>query len=280
MTASTNPHTDFYSIPHYYDILHAPGTAGEVSMLFRLARQYSARGSGRPARPVWLEPACGTGRYLMMAAKRGVRAYGFDVSQDMVRYAQARAAKNPAGRRPRVSLGTMQEPPAGVPPVDFAFNLINTIRHLPTDADMLRHLRAMAALLRPTGAYVVGLSLCAYGLEQPTEDVWEGRRGRCRVSQVVQYIPPLGARGESARIERVISHLTVERPGREEHIDSTYALRGYNLAQWEALLAKSPLRVHAALDGAGKPATAAEPGYFMFVLKRRDVPVTRSRSNA
>jgi SAM-dependent methyltransferase len=277
---TTNPHTDFYSIPHYYDILHAPGTRGEVAMLFRLAREFAARPTRRPSKPVWLEPACGTGRYLVMAAKRGVRAYGFDLSEEMIRYARVQAARNPPGQRPRVFVATMQEPPPEIPPVDFAFNLINTIRHLSTDADMLRHLRAMAGLLRPTGAYIVGISLSAYGLEQPSEDVWEGRRGRCRVSQVVQYIPPLGARGESARVERVISHLTVIRPGGEEHIDSTYALRGYNLAQWQAVLDKTPLRVHAVLDGAGKPAKAAEPGYFMFVLKRRDTELSRSRSNA
>jgi hypothetical protein len=120
-------------------------------------------------------------------------------------------------------------------------------------------------VLAPGGIYIVGLSLCAYGLEAETEDVWRGRRGRTSVVQVIQYAPPAGSAGR-ARAERVVSHLTIRSPGGERHIDSAYTLRGYNLAQWRALVEKSPFHIRSVADSDGKPAEPAEPGYYLFVL--------------
>lgn len=264
--------TDFYSIPRLYDILHAPGTPGEVRVLARLARAFGARA---PGPPVWLEPACGTARYLRRAAGLGVRGIGFDSEARMVRFAK-RAARGDAPARGgvRVFQARMEAFTLGrrLPRVHFAFNLINSIRHLETDRAMLAHFAEIARVLHPDGAYSVGLSLCAYGLENPTEDTWTARGDGAKVTQVVQYLPPTGGRGKAARAERVISHLTVRARGAEdEHITSTYTLRGYSLAQWTTLVERSALRVHAVTDSQGRAASASEPGYFVFVLKPRAV---------
>lgn len=258
---------DFYSDAELYDILHAPGTAADLRGLLRVCRQFV--GPVRGTR--WLEPACGTGRYLIAAAGRGVRGMGFDLEAGMVRYAKAQARGAGMGRRVRFFRADMRDfdrqPRLGT--FDLAFNLINTIRHLGSDAAMLAHLRGVAAVLAPGGCYAVGLHLCAYGGETETEDVWEGRRGGVRVQQVVQYIPPLGPRGEGARAERVISHLTVTRRGAVTHLDSTYALRGYNLAQWTALLDRAGWVVEGVTSGAGEARAPVDGGYFIFVLRPR-----------
>jgi len=258
--------TDFYSIPRLYDLLHAPGTAGEVRVLRRLARRY---GSRAPGKPVWLEPACGTARYLRHAAKFGVRGIGFDIEPRMVRFAQ-RAARGAGVRSVRVFRAGMEDFSTGrrLPRAHFAFNLINTIRHLETDAAMLLHFAEVARVLHPDGAYAVGLSLCAYGLEDPTEDTWTARGDGVKVTQVVQYLPPAGGRGNAARAERVISHLTVRSPGApDEHITSAYTLRGYSLVQWQRLIGRSAFRLHEVVDSQGGVSKAREPGYFVFVLK-------------
>ena len=77
------------------------------------------------------------------------------------------------------------------------------------DALVLGHCTlALASLIRwgglqqgieSGGIYIVGLSLCAYGLEAETEDVWRGRRGRTAVVQVIQYAPPTGSAAGSSR---------------------------------------------------------------------------------
>lgn len=257
--------TDFYSIPDLYDVLHAPGTAEEVDVLRAIQR----RAVGSVRSPRWIEPASGTGRYLLEAARQGVAGVGFDVSAPMVKYARARAARRSAARRPRFFLADMRDFDAGrrLGRFDFAFNPINTIRHLASDAAMRQHLAAMARVLHPHGVYAVGLSLCAYGSEAPTEDVWHGERGPVRVVQVVQYIPPNGGRGEASRVERVFSHLTVTRRGEERHVDSSYALRGYDLSQWTGLLARAGWTIDGVTDSHGEPATPREPGYFVFLLR-------------
>lgn len=260
---------DFYSLTEWYDILHAPGTARDVAVVRRIARRAKALGRD-PG--VWLEPACGTGRHLRVLAAKGDRALGFDLKPEMVAYAK-RSFRDMRAPRPRAFVADMRDFDDGrrLPRIDVAFNLINTIRHLSSDAAMLAHFAAIARVLAPAGVYVVGVSLAAYGLEGPTEDVWTARRAGVRVSQVVQYEPPTGSRGEAARSERVISHLIVSRRGMpDEHVDSVYSLRSYNLAQWRELVRRSALREVAVADSSGAPATPSEPGYYLFVLARQD----------
>ncbi len=268
------PTADFYADPLVYDVLHAPGTAGDVRVLRSVAKRFTpARAKQR-----WLEPACGTARYLLHAAKLGISGVGFDLSEGMIEYARARAREAGVLRRLRLRVASMESfvEACGLREgsVDFAFNLINTIRHLGSDRAMLAHFAEVASVLRRGGAYVVGLSLAAYGQEPVTEDTWKGRGRGLSVTQVVQYLPPApwggdARRGEGARQERVISHMTVRRGREESHIDSTYALRAYNLRQWTELLERSALRCDAVLDSSGKEARAKEPGYYLFLLRAR-----------
>jgi hypothetical protein len=155
---------------------------------------------------------------------------------------------------------------------DFAFNLINTIRHARSDAEMLRHFKMTARALRPGAAYVVGLSLSLYGSESPTEDVWSGTRGNLSVTQVVQFLPPDGeaaGRTTKGRDELVISHLTIRQGAATRDVDSTYALRTYSLAQWTRLIERSPFRLVGIADQDGHAIEPQSLGYQLFVLAPR-----------
>ena len=250
---------DFYSMPMVYDVLHTPGTAEDVRGLARMAERF-AGGSTH-----WLEPACGTGRYLRSAARLGVRAIGFDAEPGMVEYATESFAK--ITPKPRSFVAQM-ESFAGAPEapkpgsIGFAFNPINTIRHLPSDDAMLAHFEQMARVLAPGGVYVVGLSLTIYELEQPSEDVWEGSRGRLHVRQVVNYLP-----AAHDRFERVVSHLEITRPSGIERVDSTYGLRSYNADEWCSLLDRAGWGVVAMVDEQALPIERLELGYGLFVLE-------------
>lgn len=257
---------DFYASPSIYDILHTPGTAGEVDGLLRLARRFL------PSRPLTiLEPACGTGRYLRVLAGRGHRVIGFDREPAMVAYAAARLRHH--GRRARIFEADMEScgDSGRLAPrcVDLAFTPINSIRHLPTDSAMLAHFQQIARVLKPTGLYAVGVSITAYGLEQPSEDLWQGARGPCRVKQLVQYLPAPGGKAARARDETVVSHMTVRTPTRTRHIDSTYTLRAYDLAQWRRLIDRSPLGIAAIVDELGGDLAIFPPGYAIFILRAR-----------
>jgi hypothetical protein len=156
-----------------------------------------------------------------------------------------------------------------VEPAHFAFNTINTIRHIGSDAAMLDHFECMAEALHPGGVYVVGISMVSYGNESPAEDLWKGSRRGISVSQVINYIPATGRRGHGSRTERVISHLTVMEEGRELHFDSTYGLRSYDREQWQKLIERSALQIAATINEQGEDMTVPEIGYILYVLKPR-----------
>lgn len=275
------PRQDFYADALLYDILHQEGTSHDARVISRVVRAHGpARPRGTPL--TLLEPACGSGRYLVALAKAGHRAAGFDLSPAMVRYARAIARAEGAGSGVRVFTARMER--FALPPAwraHGAFNLINSIRHLETDAAMLAHLRCMKGALVPGGVYVVGLGLCAYGIETETEDVWTGSRlvggVRTRVTQTVQYLPaPEGGRSagsKAMRMERVISHMTVTRGSgaraQERHIDSAYVLRSYDLKQWRAIIDKAGWEIVGVTDQDGLPARPSEPGYYLWVLRAK-----------
>ncbi|MFO0830878.1 MAG: class I SAM-dependent methyltransferase [Phycisphaerales bacterium] len=275
------PRQGFYADALLYDILHAEGTAHDARVIARLVRAHGPRAPRGSALTI-LEPACGSGRYLLALAQRGHRAVGFDLESGMVRY--ARTTAKAAGVQASVLAFVARMEDFRVPPAwraHGAVNLINSIRHLGSDRAMAAHLRSVRAALLPGGVYVVGLGLCAYGLESETEDVWRGGRTlegvRTRVTQTVQYLPAPqgGARSSRAalREERVISHMVVTRgagpSASERHIDSTYTLRSYNLAQWLAVVEHAGWEVLAVTDQDGLPMKPSEPGYFLWVLRPR-----------
>lgn len=253
----------FYDEPMLYDVLHSKGTADEIRGLRHLGDRLGLN----PAGP-WLEPACGSGRYVRAAIAQGVRIAAFDMSKAMIDYARSRM-HTADERTYRLGVADMRSFTAtSLAPnwrFDLAFNPINTIRHLETDADLLEHLSRVHDALRPGGVYVVGLSLSVYGFEQPSEDTWHGSRGSLRVQQVIQYTP---ARGGRDRMEQVHNVLAVTRPSGNQIIPSTYGLRSYDRGQWEVVIARSPFSVWGCINEAGQDIEPTSPGYALWVLRR------------
>ncbi len=168
----------------------------------------------------------------------------------MVAYARAALARRGLSRRARVFAADLTDFAGSLAAasVDFAFLTDNTLRLLPDDDAVLAHFEQVARVLRPGAVYAVGVSLTCRD-EPPAEDVWRGARGRCRVTQVVNYLPPGPGR---PRCERVVSHLTITRPRGQEHRDEVFDLRCYTAGQWAALLRRSALAPLASLDGKGR----------------------------
>lgn len=253
--------TSLYADPSTYDVLMSPGTAAELDGLARIERRFAPRvGAGA----AWFEPACGTGRLLRGAARRGRRVAGYDGEPAMVAYARGRLA---AENSRRIVVADLAAPAGSLRRLglaDLAFCPWNTLRHLDDDDAMLAHLAQVRALLRQGGVYAVGLSLQDWALPGDDEDVWRGARGRLTVTQVVTYLPGPG------RHERVISHLVVDRPQGTAHLDHCFDLRTYTQAQWLKLLARSPLQRVAVCDAAGRPvADDAVLPYRLEILTAR-----------
>jgi len=253
-----------YDDPSIYDILMTPGTADEVNVLQRIHRRLVAPSAA--ALP-WLEPACGSGRLLRVIAGRGRRVSGYDLSPAMVSYAARRLAAADLDGLADVVVADLASGPGGIEPeaFGFAFNTWNTIRHLMDDAAVVSHLNATARCLAPGGRYVLGLSLVEPGGAVFEEDVWTAVRGSCRVTQVVNYLPP----APDSRIELVLSHLTVTRPSGETHGDTIDRLRTYSSEEWADLLQRSDMSRVASLDLKGSPRGDVALPYQLEVLAPR-----------
>jgi len=263
MHSDGDPAGGLYLAPALYATENTPGPAAEVDALERVAGRYATARS--PFRR-WLEPACGTGRYLRVLRGRGQRVAGYDPLPAMLTDARRRLARWSGGWR--LANGSFTTPSArliALGPADVAFCPVNSLRHLHCDEDVLAHFEQIGRLLAPGAVYVVGLDLHQPGA-LPDEDVWEAARGQLQVRQVVQYLPPES--GE--RREQVVVQMMVTRPRGQEHHGWTYDLRTYTEAQWHDLVAGSTLKRLATCDANGRPVEgAARLPYQLEVLTPR-----------
>lgn len=258
---------DLYDHPAWYDILFRRGSATTARGLERVARLRYA--SGR-RRLTFVEPACGTGRLLVPLALRAHRVLGYDRNPAMVAYARERlttAAGPAAARGIVVAKMTAASLQLGEAVADVAFMLDNSIRHLDSRGALQGHLIDTARLLRPGGLYIVGLSFHDPGRAGPDEDSWEGRRGRCRVRQLLQYLPPDA--GSRARHEEVIEHIAVERPGGTVHYDARWRLLLVTQRMWDAVVRESPFTWIGTVDSTGHEITSGVFDAQWLLLARR-----------
>lgn len=255
-------YAEAYARPEVYDILHSPHTGGEIDLFECCAKEWKA-----PRGP-WLEPACGSGRYLRTLAERGISATGFDLDEGMLDYARSALKRTGHSRRVRLARADMADflPAIGDRMFAVAFNPVNTIRHLHSARAVTSHLRQVAEVLKPGGLYLVGISFSRYGEEEPIEDLWTAKRGSVAVRQIVQYIPP----DPATRMEQVFSHLQVDRPSGRDYFDSNYELRSYDLDQWRGLVRRSPLRRVGAIDDLGNAVTNDIVTNYQIEVLRKD----------
>lgn len=269
-----------YDDPAIYDILHEPGTASEVRMLVRVWKRV-CQNSPRFA----LEPACGTGRYLERFARAGWSVAGFDSDESMVGFARARLRAIGSGTTRRVWRDRFDTFGAKVRAgsVGLAFCPINSIRHVASDAELVRHFRMIRRALAPGGVYAVGISLSVYGAEGPTEDVWKGTRKGISVKQVVSYTPSPGRVTARERAERVVSVLEIRRGKKTEIRSGSYDLLSFSREQWERAIGRSGLRVIGIVNESARRFDPGKLGYAIWLLARPEhplaIPVKGSRRN-
>ncbi len=226
---------DWFDIPRYYDMVYLPGTTRETDFILQLART-RARGWKD-----WLEPACGTGRILAELARRGARPTGYDINGNTLAYARRRMRRN--GLRAELlqaDMASFRRPAA----FDAAYCAVNSLRYLPEEPAVLRHLRHTAESLRPGGIYIVGLHLADYRRRSPETERWTARRGKTRVTTVTTSWPP----DPVTRKEKLRNRLYVQTPSNRFHYETVWTYRTYDLAQWKELVARTPFEIVAVYD--------------------------------
>jgi len=231
--------SDWYDHPEYYEAIFGTDTEREMDFLLEVHRRYGTGGK------CLLEPACGAGRLVAEAARRGYQVVGYDISEKMLAHARQRLA--PARRRKvRLYPSRMEDffRPELEGRVDLAFNLVSTFRYLDSEKAALAHLEGTRRLLRPEGLYVLGFHLTDYEREKPEHERWVECLGKDTVvCNTHEGVPDRRLRRSSMR-----NRLRITGPGKDLLIETHWYFRTYDLAQARRLFRRAGLRVLAVYD--------------------------------
>lgn len=231
--------SDWYDHPEYYDAIFGIGTTQEMDFLLEVHRRYGTGGK------LLLEPACGAGRMVAEAARRGCQVVGYDLSEKMLEHARARLS--PAElRRVRLYNSRMEDffRPELEGRVDMAFNLVSTFRYLDSEPAALAHLEGTRRLLKPEGLYVLGFHLTHYRRDKPQRERWVERLGgETVVCNTQEGLPDRRLRRSPMR-----NRLRVTSPETDLLIETHWFFRTYDSAQARRLFRRAGLRVLALYD--------------------------------
>jgi SAM-dependent methyltransferase len=219
---------DWYDHPEVYDLSLRDETPQEAAFVEAACRKYC----GFPVSRL-LEPACGSGRMVTEMAARGYHVTGLDLNDKALAYLRKRLARRKLSAEVcRADMTDFHLPQ----PVDAAFCLVNSFRHLLTEAAARRHLECVAENLRPGGIYIVGLHLVPPDAEYASIERWRTRQGKTLLSTDLRVT----ATDLRQRIESLQVSLCLHRGEQLWRFRGRFDLRLYNATQFRKLLKSVP----------------------------------------
>lgn len=163
-----------YDYPKYYDLVFGSDWKAEFDFLLDVFDAYV----DDHAMSVF-EPACGTGRLLFRLGRAGLNVSGLDLNPKAVDFCNDRLQRYGLPRSAFVGDMTDFELRR---PVDAAFNMINSFRHLTTARQATNHIRCMGRAIRPGGVYALALHLTPTATDPVEDEGWIARRGHLQVN--------------------------------------------------------------------------------------------------
>lgn len=141
---------NLYQRAFYYDIVFHRDVTPEIDFIAEVYRQCV----GENPRSL-VDLACGPGYHARAATRRGLRAVGLDLHQEMVAFAAERATQE--GLNIEWIAADMRAMRLH-DPVDIALNAFDGIDCLLTTHDLVAHFRAIADNLTPRGLYFIDVT--------------------------------------------------------------------------------------------------------------------------
>lgn len=251
-----------YDYPQYYDLLFGSDWKAE----FRFLQKVFERHAKRPVKRLF-EPACGTGRLLIKFAEAGFAVAGNDLNEKAVAFCNARLKR--FGFPATAVVGDMADFTLKRK-ADAAFNMINSVRHLPNEKSAESHLKCVAAALSNGGLYVLGLHLTPTEGPRIEVEEWAARRGNLSVLSRMWSIEI----DLKKRNERVGMTFDVYTPTKRQRINDEMDYRTWTAAQMKRLLARVPefelVETYDFLYDVRRPVVIAPTTEdVVFILRRR-----------
>ncbi len=228
---------DIYDYPKYYDLVYGSDWKAEFDFLLACADRFL----DQPLKSAF-EPACGTGRLLYRLGKAGFQVAGNDLNPKAVEFCNQRLAR--FGLSETAAVADMADFHL-TEPVDLGFNMINSFRHLNTEALAAGHLQCMARAIRSGGIYVLGLHLVPLRGEACENEAWSATRGHLTVNSDLWLIE----RKLEERYEEYAMHYDIYTPSRQFRIRDQLRFRTYTADQFCQLVDRTEgLKMEAVFD--------------------------------
>lgn len=253
-----------YQHPQWYDTAASWDISRQIGILERIWGHWGTTHTRR-----LLEPATGTGRYALALARRGYDVLGYDMSRDMLGYAQS-VAQQDSGLSGQVHWAQMEMTSATTVPEHFdaGFVMANSLGYLLDYSDVLSHLRAVSSSLVDGGVYIIHMQLAAHFPPMSTSS-WSQALGDTRVTTSWMITD------EDIPKRRCMHRcrMLIEKDGERTRFDDDHELRLWVLADVQAAAADSGLNLVAAITETGqvleldRPVTG-ENGLVYFVLRK------------
>lgn len=215
---------NLYDHPRYYDLVFGSDWRAESEFLQACFDRYA---NGKVQR--LFEPACGTGRLVYRLAKAGYDVSGLDLNPRAVDYCNRRLKRHRLA--PSAVVGDMTDFRLRRK-VDGAFNMINSFRHLTSEAQAEAHLHCMAGALRRGGLYVLGIHLLPTSGKPINGESWSARRGNLSVTTNLWVVQ----RDSRRREERYRMTYSIYTPKEIYRLVDEFIFRTYTARQFARLL--------------------------------------------
>jgi SAM-dependent methyltransferase len=218
----------WYDHPRYYDLAFADETEQEADFLDRVFAKFS----DEPVRRVF-ESGCGSGRLVVAMATRNFDVVGFDLNEEMVRFSQEQLKSSDLpGKVIVADMGHFELDGQ----FDGGFNMIDTFRHLPSEATAVEHLKSVARHLRAGGIYVLGFHLLPPDADLDCTERWRAKDDELSISFTLRVLEA----SREERFEKMRMSLLIRRAGETIRIRDDFHLRVYDADQARSLFAAVP----------------------------------------
>jgi SAM-dependent methyltransferase len=218
-----------YALPEYYDVAFSWDLSREI----KLFREIFERHVPFKVEHI-LEPACGTGRFLLTLPGYGYRVTGYDISAEMVAYAQRRIKERGLQQVAKAMVADMRSARFRTKS-DAAINSINSLGYLLSDDDILSHLCNTGESLRTGGVYIVHLA-CAWDELDPHQgEGWVMEREGIRVNTTWE----IERQDRQHKLSHQLCRMTVEDHGKRRALEDRHTLRLWFFEDLSSLIQRS-----------------------------------------
>ena len=219
---------DCYDYPRYWDFAFSDETDFEADFIEAAAKKYSKV----PVRQMY-EPGCGGGRLVVELIRRGYEVSACDSSQQSIAFLQSQLEIHETDSQ--ICVGDMTSFRTQSP-IDLAYCMVNTFRHLLSEEAARQHLQSIAANLKPGGIYILGLHLMPPDADEEDSEQWTVESDQLTVEVFLEVMKF----SRETRLEQVRFELNIQDGNERKKLDTTYTLRLYLAEQMRELLASVP----------------------------------------